>query len=273
MIKVREVLARNLLAKSGIPSVDIVSNPYIGCPHKCVYCYAEFMKRFTGHLGETWGDFVDVKFCDSKITPRRAFGKTVMISSVTDPYNQFEKRYKKTRKLLEELLEAGANVEIITKSDLVLRDLDLLKKFISRDGKKSSVGVTFSFSTSDDSVAKLAEERSPAPSKRISALKLLKKEGIPAFAFISPILPEITDVDRLVKLLKNITDEIWFDSLNIHNPIVFRKVMNFIKEHFPNLVPLYREIYAEGMSGYWEDKRSEIEKICRKEKISFKIFI
>ena len=88
----KEIQVKDYLTKSNLPSSDYVINPYVGCPHGCKYCYASFMKRFTGHK-EEWGNFIDIKRCDKKINTKKLENKTVFLSSVTDCYNEFEEKY------------------------------------------------------------------------------------------------------------------------------------------------------------------------------------
>ena len=127
-IKVREIQVKSILSTSNLPVADYSVNPYLGCPHACKYCYASFMKRFTGHP-EPWGTFLDVKYWPEIRNPGKYAGKQLFIGSVTDPYGPQEKIYKRTRALLEQLQDSGAKISIATKSDLVLRDLDLIKTF------------------------------------------------------------------------------------------------------------------------------------------------
>ncbi len=111
---------KNVFTKSNIPGMEFVINPYIGCLHRCIYCYAEFMIRFTGHKGEKWGQFLDIKKYDfSKIKPSRYDGKSILLSSVTDPYLPLEKKYQNTKKILESLVGTTADIQILTKSKLV----------------------------------------------------------------------------------------------------------------------------------------------------------
>ncbi len=124
---IKEIKVNDYLTKSKLPASDYVINPYVGCPHGCKYCYASFMKRFTGH-NEEWGDFLDIKICDKKINLEKIKNKDVFLSSVTDCYNPFEEKYKVTRKILEQLVDADCFLGIATKSNLILRDVDLLKK-------------------------------------------------------------------------------------------------------------------------------------------------
>ena len=123
----RTIQVKDLLTKSNLPASDYVINPYVGCPHGCKYCYACFMKRFTNH-SEEWGQFIDIKQCDKAISKKRLEGKTVFLSSVTDCYNPFEEKYESTRKILEQLTEVDCELMIATKSKLIQRDIDLLKK-------------------------------------------------------------------------------------------------------------------------------------------------
>ena len=124
---VKEIKANDYLTKSNLPASDYVINPYIGCTHGCKYCYASFMKRFTGHK-EDWGDFVDIKLCNKKINLNKISKKSVFLSSVTDCYNQLEEKYKLTRHILEQLVNSDCYLSISTKSKLILRDIDILKK-------------------------------------------------------------------------------------------------------------------------------------------------
>ena len=108
---VKEIKANDYLTKSNLPASDYVINPYIGCTHGCKYCYASFMKRFTGHK-EDWGDFVDIKLCDKKINLNKISKKSVFLSSVTDCYNQLEEKYKLTRHILEQLVNSDCYLSI-----------------------------------------------------------------------------------------------------------------------------------------------------------------
>lgn len=125
---IKEITVKSVLSKSNLPVCEYSVNPYVGCTHACQYCYASFMKRFTNHP-EPWGDFLDVKYWPAIKNPQKYAGKELFIGSVTDPYNPQEEIYGRTRALLEQLRGSGAKISIATKSDLVLRDLDLIKVF------------------------------------------------------------------------------------------------------------------------------------------------
>ncbi|MEK6816502.1 MAG: radical SAM protein, partial [Nanoarchaeota archaeon] len=131
MAKVKEIKANEIIVKSNLPDADYVINPYVGCTHSCLYCYARFMKRFTGHT-EPWGKFIDIKVNAPGLIPAETSkyrGKSIFLSSVTDAYQPLERKYQLTRKILWKLIPMQPDLSILTKSDLVLRDIDLLKQF------------------------------------------------------------------------------------------------------------------------------------------------
>mgnify|MGYP000044995531 CR=1 FL=1 len=127
-VVIKEKKVDTILTKSNLPIAGYSINPYVGCPFGCEYCYATFMKRFTGHK-EDWGMFLDVKMWDKIKNPEKYKGKTMIVGSVTDGYNYFEAKYKRTRAFLEEMQGSGINLIITTKSNLVTRDIDLIKTY------------------------------------------------------------------------------------------------------------------------------------------------
>ena len=204
---VKKIKVKSVLTRSGIPGVDYCINPYVGCFHGCRYCYATFMKRFTGHT-EAWGSFVDVKVNSPEVLQRQLQRKArgrVMISSVTDAYQPIEAKYKLTRKCLEVLLEHQFPVDILTKSPLVLRDLDLIKEF-----KDIEVGVTVT--TNDEKIRKVFEPKAPSITARINTLKKLHNNGINTYVFIGPVLP--MNPEALLEKINPHVDSIIIDRMN-----------------------------------------------------------
>jgi len=121
-MKIREIKVKSIIVKSNLPEGDYVINPYVGCQHACVYCYARFMKRFAGHK-EHWGKFVDVKINAPNLIPENTNkfkDKSITIGSVCDPYQPVERKYKITRKILEKLIPLQPHLDLMTKSELVL---------------------------------------------------------------------------------------------------------------------------------------------------------
>ncbi len=180
----KEFQAKSILSKSGIPGADYCVNAYVGCAHACVYCYATFMKKYTGHT-EAWGSFVDVKANAAELLRKqmkKAVRGHVMVSSVTDAYQPLEVKYRLTRQCLEILLEYQFPVGILTKSPLVLRDLDIIKRFYEIE-----VGITIS--TDDEKMRKIFEPGAPPIEARISTLRKLKEQGVRTYVFVGPMLP------------------------------------------------------------------------------------
>jgi len=205
-MKIREITAKGILSKSQVS--DYALNPYTGCQHDCVYCYAKFMKRFTGHQ-ERWGDFVDVKINASDLLAReikkKRMGK-VWVSGVCDPYQLLEKKYMLTKRCVEILVENGWPFTIQTKSPLVMRDIETLKK-----AKNAEVG--FTITTADEKIRKIFEPGAPPIGQRIEALAKLHAEGINTFAMVAPILPGAED---LPSRLKGKVGNVLLDRLNYH---------------------------------------------------------
>jgi len=275
MLKIKEIKAKTIIVKSGL-EVDYVINPYVGCQHSCIYCYARFMKRFTGHH-EPWGKFVDVKINAAELIPqntKKYKNKSILISSVTDAYQPIERKYKLMRGILKNLIPLEPNLSVLTKSDLITRDVDLLKQF-----KKCLVGV--SLSLLDDKIRKEVEPFTSSVEKRIEAIKQLKKAGIRTFIFISPMFPHLTDWQQIVTKTKNYVDEYWFENLNLY-PSIRTNTFQWLKNHHPELVQKYREIYftpldknhlmGQAKNNYWNDVEKEIENYGKKNNLNFKIY-
>ncbi|GAF67208.1 unnamed protein product [marine sediment metagenome] len=223
------------------------------------------MKRFTGHT-EPWGEFVDVKINAPDLIPadtNKYKGKSIAIGSVTDPYQPLERKYKITRKILKKLIPLQPHLDILTKSDLVLRDIDLLKQF-----KHCVVGISLSFL--DDKVRKELEPLAPPTDRRINTLKELYKAKIQTAAFISPIFPELTGWQEIINRTKGFVDEYWFENLNLY-PSIRGNVYDFLRKHRPNLVEKYKEIYSKD-SDYWREEEKKIKEFCRKNKINCRIY-
>jgi DNA repair photolyase len=205
-MKIRGIKAKSILSKSQV--YDYALNPYVGCQHACVYCYAKFMKRFTGHT-EKWGEFVDAKINAPELLAREVKKKRVgrvWISGVCDPYQPLEKRYMITKRCLEILVENVWPFTIQTKSPLVLRDIDTLKK-----SKDAEVG--FTITTADEKMRIIFEPGAPPLINRIEALANLYSKGIRTFAMIAPILP---GAEGLVSALKGKVEYVILDRLNYH---------------------------------------------------------
>lgn len=236
-MEIKDIEAKSILTPSKLPDADFVVNPYTGCKFGCTYCYASFMGRYVGKDIKDWGDYVYLKHDaaellskDLKKLKNKGEGKSIFFSSVTDPYQGLEAKYKLTRSCLQVLLDYDFRgfLSILTKSDLVLRDIDLLKKF-----KNCEVGLTIT--STDDAISKYFEKNAPAVSKRLEALKVLNESGISTYAFVGPLLPHfVTDesiLDRLFgEIAKSGTKEIYVEHINLS-----RYILDRLKAEMPNL--------------------------------------
>ena len=239
---IQEIQVKTVLTKSNLPVSDYSVNPYVGCTHACKYCYASFMKRFTNHP-EPWGAFLDVKYWPEIKNPEKYAGKELFISSVTDPYNPQEEKFRRTRALLEQLAGSGVRLSIQTKSDLVLRDMDLIREF-------PDARVGFSINTLDEDF-RADMDSAVSIERRLAAMKELHDAGIRTTCFVSPIFPGITDVEAIIGRVKDQCNLIWLENLNLRGS--YRSViLQYIREKRPELYPLYEEIYIHGSRAYWE---------------------
>jgi len=203
---VKEITAKSILSKSRVN--DYALNAYVGCQHACVYCYAKFMKRFTGHR-EPWGEFVDVKINAPELLMREVTKKNkgnVWISGVCDAYQPLERRYRLTRRCIEILVDNGWPIFVQTKSPLVLRDIEIIKR-----AEDAEVG--FTITTADEKIRKIFEPYAPTIHRRVEALGKLHDAGIRTFAMIAPLLP---GAEGLVKMLKGKADHVLIDRMNYH---------------------------------------------------------
>ena len=248
----KEIQVKDYLTKSNLPASDYVINPYIGCTHGCKYCYASFMKRFTGHK-EEWGTFIDIKRCDKKINTKKLENKTIFLSSVTDCYNQLEEKYKITRRILKELINVNCNLNISTKSKLILRDIDLLKQM-------KNLTVSMSINTLDENFRNDMDNASPIK-ERLNTLRELHDNGIYTVLFMSPIFPYITKFKEIIEISKEYIDEYWFENLNLRGAYK-TKILLYIQEKYPKLINEYNDIYIKENKKYWNDLSKEIKDYC-----------
>ncbi|HCU38455.1 MAG TPA: radical SAM protein [Armatimonadetes bacterium] len=251
----RETRASRILTKSKLPASDYCLNPYVGCAHACVYCYARFMCRFTGHT-EKWGEFVDVRVNAPELLRnelRRPHSGTVLLGSVTDCYQPLERRYQLTRQMLACLAGSGLSVSVLTKSDLVVRDIDLLAAIEAAD-----VGLTLT--SLDDEVGSRFEHRAPRISRRVEALAALKRAGLTTYAFVGPILPGLTDPLAIIRRVAGSVDYLMFEALNVRCGSR-AQVAEVVRRHYPELSEQFSELSRS--PDYWAAVEREVRAACR----------
>ena len=256
---VKELNIKDYLTKSNLPDSDYVINPYVGCTHGCRYCYASFMKGFTGHK-ENWGEFIDIKRCDKLIDLKKIAGKNVFLSSVTDCYNQYERDYCITRNILKQLVNSDCNLSISTKSKLILRDIDLLKQM-------KNLIVCISINTLDEKF-RCDMDNASTIKERMDTLKELHNNGIYTVLFMSPIFPYITEWKKIIDSTKDYTSEYWFENLNLRGSYK-KDIFNYIKNNYSNLYSEYIDIYVNKNNNYWEKLAKEINTYCDQNNIKY----
>jgi len=242
-MKIKEVKCKTALSKSNLPGLDYSLNPYRGCQHSCAYCYVPNVLRIKRN---EWGSFVDVRTNIPSVLSKEVRTKkpgVVAISTVTDPYQPVENKYKLTRYCLEQLLIHDFPVSIQTKSDLAIRDIDLISKF-------STAEVMFSIGTLDDNERKILEPYSSPIQKRLDVLKQYSDEGIETSVFFGPIYPTIktSDIPRIIDTFIQFgAKEIMVDKLNLKPGIKDKIVEVFppyekLIENVSNYQKLFNEI-------------------------------
>jgi len=219
-MRIIKTRAKSIYTKSGIPGVDWVINQYVGCQFGCRYCYAKFICKWKPY-GD-WGTWVEAKINAPELARKRVYGE-VFMSSISDPYQPIERELKLTRRTLR-MMDKRNKLSILTKSPLVVRDIDLFKLF-----DEIEVGLTIN--SFEGKEKQLIEPFTPSQKLRIEVLKTLKDEGIKNYGFISPIIPEITDIEAIIRETKGIVDYHSFEVLNLKG--AGREFVEILKENFP----------------------------------------
>jgi len=252
------IKCKTILIKSKLPKTDYCYNAYVGCTHSCKYCYATFMKRFTGHINDQWGAFIDYKenAIDvlQKEVKRIEKDKWVLMGSVTDSYQPIEKKLLLTRKSLEVFLSKQIPISILTKSDLVVRDIDILSRF-----NKCEVGISYSFT--DERMASALEPNASSLYRRVSALKELKNSGIKTYLFIGPIIPQLTKLKDIFTIAGQYVDFVMAEALNLRcdNLNALKIIIGELagKENVSEVIGLCKN------KDYWSSIENEYKGLCK----------
>jgi DNA repair photolyase len=270
-IEIKEIEAKSILTNCKIPGIDFTINPYIGCRFGCTYCYASFMGRFIDKKNSDWGNFVYPKINAGQLLSQelarkcknKGKGKEIFISSVTDPYQGLEAKYQLTRSCLKELVKFDFQgiVSILTKSQLVTRDIDLLKKL------KAVVGLTVT--STDDKVSRYFEKYAPNVTDRYKALEKLNKAGVKTYAFLGPLLPHYVanqkEVEKIFKKLSQVgTRDIFIEHLNLSAYIRNR----MLKEATETPDEIIKQFYASQSRDYRQELEQMIRRLVKKYKMN-----
>jgi len=222
-MKISYIKTKSILNKSKIGGIDYTINPYIGCEFACKYCYASYLSNLVEEDNDKWGQFVYVKENTIELL-QKELGKmilnyqtpSIMLSSATDPYQYIEAKEKLTRRILKTFIDFKfkGRVRCLTKSPMILRDVDLL-------GDLKNLTISFSICHNNKKIKSFFEPNTPTISSRFNALKILNMKGFRTCVFIAPILPyyenHIEELEDLFKKIKdNGTNSIICDLLNMY---------------------------------------------------------
>lgn len=268
-MKVREVTCKQALSPCGIPGLSYSLNPYTGCQHSCIYCYARFMCRYRGSLkDEKWGSFVDVKINIHEALAKEIETKKqgrIMISSVTDGYQSLEKKYRLTRKCLEVLARHDFPVSILTKSSIIENDLDILLKM-------KNIEVGFTLTCPDDNDRKILEPFASKTQDRLRVLKRFSEKGLNTYVFFGPFFPGISD-KNLEEFIKKIADAgasyIMLDKLNVKYGN-WKTIEPILSKHYPELLGDYQDIFFKG-NDYYKELKERIQRLCKENEIRLEV--
>jgi DNA repair photolyase len=271
---------------------DYSINPYEGCAHNCLYCYIRGSK-YGKNMTESLAVKINAPEILEKQLKRRASKNEygiIFISSATDAWQPIEEKLNLTRKLLEIILKYRFPVHCQTKSNLILRDLDLLKKIdkvaiLPKDLKeklKRGVIISFSFSTLDEKLAKILEPGAPIPKERLKTMQKCKKAGFLTGAAFIPVLPYLSDsgekLEEMIKTAKNHgADFVFVGTLTLfgEDPADCKTLyFKFLERYHSELIPKYKNLFSNSFQPpkeYQRDLEEKSIRLCNKYKIKFKI--
>lgn len=262
------VKCKTALSKSMLPGLDYSLNPYVGCGHGCIYCYAKATLRDEVKALK-WGRFVLVKKGLIEVLAKEVLRKPrgiVGLSTVTDPYQPIEEEVKLSRRCLEVLVRRGFSVSIQTKSKLVLRDLDLIRL------GDFDVGLTIT--TMDDYLGSLIEPRASKPSERAETLRRLSEEGVETWLFLGPIIPELNDseesIREVVEVAYETRSDLIVDKLNLRM-WVLNSMKPFLDEYKPGLAEKL-PLMLKPNSQYLRMLHDRVKRICNEYGLKHSLF-
>jgi len=245
----RSLLSR-VVSQRSLPFAWAI-NPYRGCEFACKYCYARYTHEFMElRDGVDFERKIFVKQHAANLLRQELRrvkpGEGIAIGTATDPYQPAERRFEVTRAILEELARhSGLEIGIVTKSNLVTRDTEILR----RVAENNQLYVNLTVTTVDTDLARILEPRAPRPDLRLEAVRQLNLAGLHAGVICAPVLPEITDrprdLEALVKAASEVGAKYIYANALFLKPCSAAVFLPFLEEHFPALVNLYRQRYAD----------------------------
>ncbi|MCX8188159.1 MAG: radical SAM protein [Nitrososphaeria archaeon] len=226
------IRCKSAVSKSNLPGLDYTINPYIGCEHGCIYCYVPDIIRRKEFL-DSWGELVYAKENFVEVLSKEVgYIKPGVVgySTVTDPYQPYEKKMCFARKIIETLLQHNFRISFQTKSSLILRDVDII------EGDKVEVG--FTITSLDREFARKFEPNSSSPEERVQALETFSEKGVKTWIFYGPIIFGFNDDDETIKnimsLAKRTRSYLIYDKLRL-KPILSKRMMKHLGEEFEKI--------------------------------------
>jgi len=249
-MKVSECTNRPILSPCGLKELDYQVDTYVGCEHYCYYCYAlaqaetDWSKEILIHE-----EIIDQLSGEIDKIP----SQTIYMGYHTDPYQPCEAEYHQTRKVLELFLQKGFSASILTKSDLVVRDIDILKEM-------NDAAVSISVAFNDNQTRRLFEANTMDTENRIEALRQLKEAGIRTGALVCPVIPYITDTIQLVDMLQPYADVIWIYGLSINDRLGqnWLNIQQILNNQFTDLIEQIEPAIFSKDHRYWAQLRQNL---------------
>lgn len=265
MLKVSECTKRPILSPCGLENFEYQVDTYVGCEHCCYYCYVlaqaetDWSEEILIHkdiVGQLSGEI-------EKIPSQKIY-----MGYYTDPYQPCEAEYRQTRKVLELFLQKGFSASILTKSDLVVRDIDILTKM-------NDAAVSVSVAFNDNRTRRLFEANTMDTEKRIEALRQLKEAGVKTGALVCPVIPYITDAIPLIEMLQPYTGKIWIYGLSIDDRLGqnWLNIQKILTNQFPELMGQIEAAIFSKDHEYWAQLRESLEELKKDRQLNLNIHL
>ncbi len=261
MVRYLPTKVKTALSLSRLPDIEYAFNPYIGCAHGCIYCYAPDNCRRYPEVSYSWGSTVLVKENVVEVLRRevkRLKPGVVGVSTITDPYQPIEREKELTRNAVKVLAKGGFKISIQSKSPLLLRDLDIINP--------ENFDVGFTITTLRDQLAKEIEPNSPPPTQRAKAAQEVSEHGVETWIFLGPIIPLVNEfedvIEEVVEFTSSINSYIIYDKLNV------KPVMSFNMRRKWNLKEDINEVIRLSMDpNYFKKVSKLVSDLCRKHRV------
>lgn len=260
-MKVRQFIGQRILSPCALEMFDHQVDPYIGCEHHCLYCYT-----LNDHDVREKGEIITYKNIEERLHEdiSQIEPQIVYIGMNTDPYQPCERLHQQTRRILNLLSKHHFSASILTKSDLIIRDIDLLTNML-----EPSAGVSIAFA--DEITRKLFEPDAPPIDTRVRTLEKLKDSGIETYTLITPVMPFITDVKKIIEMVEPYSDSIWLYPLEVKSESDrnWQNIKKILENDYPELTKKYLEIIFSANHHYWIMLRKELAHIKNKSRIHY----